>query len=165
MTARRGALLRLAATIAVVLTATACTEGSEPVSTMSRAEAERRVEGYIQEAATRITPPPQLEVSSKNKIPCTEPGSANDGDIYAVEHTYQLRDHPRETNEQTIEAMKSYWASHGYKINKEQRDSAGTLTSVSAKRTDDQFYVRVWNNPVGDLFLVSSSTCVSDDKK
>ncbi len=166
MTMQRPTVLRraaaaLAAVVALGLVG-AC-EGGKPVATMSRAEAEQRVEGYIAEAADRLTPRPRLEVSSKNEIPCTEPGSRDDGEVYAVEHAYLLRDFPKERNEQALDALRTYWSGNGYTIGKQERDPAGVLRSVSARRAGDNFFVRLWQNPAGDLFLVSSSTCVSDD--
>lgn len=156
---RRHALI---AAVALLVTLTAC-EGNQPVSTMSRAEAERRVETYIHDAAALLTPPPQLKVDSKNEIPCTEPGSANDGDSYAVEHTYLLQGYPKDNNTKALDTVRTYWSANGYAISKEERDTAGTITGVSAKHTVDKFFVRLWHNAAGDLFLVASSTCVTDD--
>lgn len=156
---RRGyRLVRWVAVAAVVIVTAAC--GGEEKPTMQRSEAEQRVERYIQEAAGQISPAPRLEISSKNEIPCGDGGS--DGDVYAVEHSYWVREVPPADNSRVIDGLKTYWTSNGYTLRKTETAPGGAPTSVSANRDADDFYVRIWQNPAGDLILVSSSTCVQD---
>ncbi|MBW0114036.1 hypothetical protein [Pseudonocardia abyssalis] len=133
-----------------------------PVPTVTYSYAVDRVERLISDAATFLTPTPELTLIGDTDIPCLDPGA--DGSQFNGQvqpgRSYFLAGLPadRPTSE-LVAAMAEHWVAQGYRITRDERPQNQTIAAAD----DADFGMTITVNARGDVALIASSPCVQAD--
>jgi hypothetical protein len=123
------------------------------------------VEQSLQDAITALAParPKEDRVSGILEGPCgSDFGSAatDDEKPALIERTYQLGGVDPAASNQTFDRLKRYWATHGYRLVRDDGPAALDGSRWMTGQREDGFYMTFIQGVGGQLTLRAQSVCV-----
>lgn len=121
-----------------------------------------RVERLISDAASFLTPTPELTLVGDTDIPCLDPGADGSqfNDQVQPGRSYFLTGLPADRpTPELVAAMAEHWVAQGYRITRDERPQNQTIAATD----DADFGITISVNARGDLALIASSPCVKAD--
>ncbi|MGQ0839283.1 alpha/beta hydrolase [Actinokineospora sp.] len=141
---------------AMTLFATSCT-GSAMDNTITRKQAEDRVEEYIKQAVSVLDVPFRLEPLGLDMSDCDDPtDNGPKGRVFA-DHVYWIRDVPTTENGRQVAALRKWFRDNGFTIGEDTWDKT---KFVSLDKGEDGFRMSLKENFKGELSIGASSPCV-----
>lgn len=128
--------------------------------TMTEQEAAERAEQHIAGAVAALPDRPALTLLSDLSMECLDPDDGGPPGRYEVGRTYWLDGLPSDRNGSYVDALCSYWRSHGFRV---LADTRPNDLFVSVEHDDDAFRMSVVASDDGRLSLGASSPCIWPD--
>ncbi|WP_431868223.1 hypothetical protein [Nocardiopsis eucommiae] len=139
--------------VALAAALTLVTVGCTPSTSITRDEAEERLQEHATAAADVL--PDELELDTTRRI--NAPPCDTSEDQIWVSQSFWLDGLPVEDNEANVDALVRHWEDNGYEITTDERPQK---LRVGASHSEDGFELRVRTSVQGDLSLRVSSPCI-----
>lgn len=139
--------------VALAAALTLAATGCAPSTSLTRDEAETKLEEHATAAADVL--PDQLRLDTTRGV--SAPPCDSSEDRIRVSKSYWLDGLPKKADEAHVDALVQHWQDNGYEITDDQRP---TELFVFAEHTEDEFEIYVQASVEGDLSLTVSSPCL-----
>lgn len=146
--------------VMLVLVLTSCDSdgGKQPVNTITQQEANNRVEQYVRDAVSALSPAPRLEpLGHEEAGDCSDPTDRGPGGRVLANRSHWLRDIPRENNPAVIDTLMKWWSEHNFAVLNDERPKSNY---VHVENRSDGFRMYVQESAQGSLSLGATSPCV-----
>lgn len=130
-----------------------------PVPGLTHREAVDRVERLISDAATFLTPTPELTLIEDLDIPCLDAGAEGSqfNGLVQPGRSYFITGLPTDrTTPELVAAMGEHWVAQGLRVTRDERPQ----NQVIAVADDVGFGATISVNVRGDVALIAGSPCV-----
>jgi len=127
-------------------------------NTITRQEANDRVDKYISDSVTSLAPSPRLEpLGREDAGDCSDPTDNGPLGRVIASRDYWLRDVPKSRNAEVVASLVRWWQDHDFVVRNDDRPKENW---VLVENRVDGFRMSVQESSQGDLSLGATSPCV-----
>jgi hypothetical protein len=128
--------------------------------TITIAEANKRSQDYLDQAANALFPPPitKTQGTAEERGDCTDPDDHGPANRLQASREYQLAGIAQPDIPRYFDALRQWWQGHDFAQAFDKGNGGGRL--LGGENRADGFRMSLQSNDVGGLYLTVASPCV-----